>query len=257
MTHHKGYNADAILANTDLGYILNADTPIGHIIAGRHRRTDSGFAGRCAAAPPCPKNRGRHAPTMSDTPDLQITADALASSAPRIIRLASRLDQLPISPHRVGLVIRRTHNRNARQASSNHTKLDLITGRIAETLINTQIVTAARHARWATQRLRHGYDDRDIWDLGARLAHHTANLLDRLADTAWGWPGEHNGYPDETDWQEALTSNARKLRAWSEHGNLFDGPDSLEDRLERRPQEQRDAQDAFRWVADNLPNLWD
>lgn len=99
------------------------------------------------------------------------------------------------------------------------------------------------------QRIARGWDDTATWSLDTHLAGTLADQLDHLAATTHGWP-QSEEFPAFTDWQEALTATASKLRRYSCFG--FDVVDP-----ETEAAIIADAQDALRWVADHLASLWD
>lgn len=107
-------------------------------------------------------------------------------------------------------------------------------------------VRALASVRYATQRLRRGYDDRVVWGLDRHLCHILSQQLTQLADEAHGWPGSSSPYPTFEDWTAALRQAANGLGGYA-------GRDGAEDEQQRVVA----AQQALRWVADNLPDLWD
>lgn len=133
-----------------------------------------------------------------------------------------------------------------------------------------------RRARYAlrdiAQRARRGWSDSDVYSLGDHLTAQLADQLTALAATAHGWPAGDR-YPAPEDWTAALRSAAAGLRGWADreqapevdaHLATLSGPATEETRDAARDAEDADArvrlagaQDALRWVADNLPHLWD
>ena len=125
-------------------------------------------------------------------------------------------------------------------------------------------------AKAVYQRATRGWADDDCWDLGVTLCAALAGQLNHLADSAWTWPGPPD-YPEPNDWTVALRTAAAGLNGWATH---WDGPGenatlaavelTVEERRAAAEAEAREdevllagAQDALRWVADNLRDLWD
>lgn len=131
-----------------------------------------------------------------------------------------------------------------------------------------------RHLRWnatqAWQRARRGWAVEDTYNLGGTLAARLAEQLEYLAKYAHGYPTSVDTFDD---WQAALVEQAGKLRAWVDaedspaakayHATLRLG--FTEEQREAAREEYRadsdarlaGAQDALRWVADHLAELWD
>jgi hypothetical protein len=103
----------------------------------------------------------------------------------------------------------------------------------------------ANQCRWGIQRLIRGWDDRATWSLDVHLARTLGNQLLHLADSTHGWP-HSDTYPEPQDWEEALRLHGHALVRYA------DGCFAAEDDTELI-----EAQKALRWVAENLPNLWD
>jgi hypothetical protein len=122
----------------------------------------------------------------------------------------------------------------------------------------------------AYQRATRGWADSDRWDLGINLCATLAGQLNHLADAAWGWPGPPD-YPGPEDWTAALRTAATGLNGWATHGRhpaTETAPSAVQmtgeaDRAAAEvelPDDEvllADAQNALRWVADNLRDLWD
>lgn len=102
-------------------------------------------------------------------------------------------------------------------------------------------ITASYH------RVRHGWAPRDTWNLDKHLCKVLGEMLAHLADNLHGWP-ESAGFETPEDWEKALREQSAKLLAWDwdADDDGTQGVKSLEG-----------AQDALRWVADHLPDLWD
>jgi hypothetical protein len=130
---------------------------------------------------------------------------------------------------------------------------------------------AARAARYASQRLSRGWDDRAIWSLDHHICSTLAQQLRALADSPFGWPGEPWESPQH--WESDLRKNATLLEQYATIHTL-----SAHDRFSaitdpRATPEQTtaaiealhdaesriiaEAQTALIWVADVLPHLWD
>ena len=92
----------------------------------------------------------------------------------------------------------------------------------------------------AIARARRGWAPRDTWSLDGYLCRILGAMLDHLAEHTHGWP-QGPDFVEFTDWQDALRSRADALLAYE-----ADDEDTI-----------APAQDALRWVADNLPALWD
>lgn len=96
--------------------------------------------------------------------------------------------------------------------------------------------------RFAWQRVHRGWDDRSLWSLDTWLARTVGAQLQEMARIAHGWPGG----PDWTfeTWTAALRVHGGVL---ADYGHNCDADN---DAIEA-------AQDSMRWVADQLPALWD
>lgn len=92
----------------------------------------------------------------------------------------------------------------------------------------------------AIARARHGWAPRDTWSLDGHLCRTLGAMLNHLAEHTHGWP-QGPDFPEFTDWQSALRTQAAALRTYE----ADDEPTIVP------------AQDALRWVAENLPALWD
>lgn len=99
-----------------------------------------------------------------------------------------------------------------------------------------------RQVRWGYQRVTRGWDDSAIWSLDTHLGEVLGAQLIALAECAHGYP---DGYPFE-QWTADLRRHGAALLAYGE--DKFD----TEELALYRP-----AQEAFRWVAENLGSLWD
>jgi hypothetical protein len=125
----------------------------------------------------------------------------------------------------------------------------------------------AGRAEAAYQRATRGWADCDHWDLGVNLCAPLAGQLSHLADSAWGWPGPPD-YCEYKEWTAALRTAATGLNGWASHEHSPDADAALaggemtggEYSAAANAEEEvrlAGAQDALRWVADNLRDLWD
>lgn len=138
-------------------------------------------------------------------------------------------------------------------------------------------LTASRALSEAThlhQRVTRGWSDADAWNAAWHLTTVTAAMLDQLADTAHGWPG-NDEFPTFDTWVTALRANAANLRRFTNDPDeratqarwwaLATDPDADPDQVEEAFTAHLDAEgaakaaaaDAMRWVADHLNHLWD
>jgi hypothetical protein len=108
----------------------------------------------------------------------------------------------------------------------------------------SSVVGRAKHRR---QRRRMGWDARALWALDTHLAGTLSQQLAHFADTAHGWPSGPE-FPEFTDWQDALYTQAAALAAYARRDELSE---------EDEASAVRAGQGAMRWVADHLPSLWD
>jgi hypothetical protein len=141
---------------------------------------------------------------------------------------------------------------------------------LASFMADRPVRRLAGRARGAYQRANRGWADSDHWDLGTTLCATLAAQLDHLADSAWGWPGPPD-YPEPDDWTAALRTAAAGLKGWTTRGHDPAAKTTLsavqmtgeDDRVAAKvevPDDEvllADAQNALRWVADNLRDLWD
>jgi hypothetical protein len=99
------------------------------------------------------------------------------------------------------------------------------------------------------QRATRGWADADTWSLHVYLCSALGGALEHLAGNTHGWPGTPD-YSAFEDWTAALHTAAAGLtgRAVRDHDPADQAADAAA---------LAGAQDALRWVADNLPDLWD
>lgn len=101
-------------------------------------------------------------------------------------------------------------------------------------------------ARYAVQRVRRGWDERAYWDSGGWLARNFGDVLIYTSSRL-------HGYPDHTpfeEWRAQHLEAGLALKAWADTDPL-DVSDAEYLRL------RADAQDALRWAADHLDEIWD
>jgi hypothetical protein len=128
----------------------------------------------------------------------------------------------------------------------------------------------ATHARSTRQRATRGWSDHDTWDLNAYLCLILAGALNHMADCGYGLPGTPD-YPGYHDWTEAMRTAAAALNRWATHEDDPGAKVALR-AVELTGTQYRaaadaefgeylvrlaGAQDALRWVADNLGALGD
>lgn len=102
-------------------------------------------------------------------------------------------------------------------------------------------VEAPQQIRWGYQRVVRGWDDRATWSLDTHLGRTLGAQLTALAD-GHGCP---DGY-GQVRWEADLKRHGQALLGYGE--DKFDIDDTPL---------YGSAQDALRWVADNLGSLWD
>lgn len=113
--------------------------------------------------------------------------------------------------------------------------------------------------RWAYQRVTRGWDDLAMWSVKDSLSKTLGEQLVEMANISHGYPpfypdqpglgGPQTFLPDRGDevherWMSDLREHGEALLAYSR-----DEDDDLAT--------YGAAQDALRWVADNLGDLWD
>lgn len=109
-----------------------------------------------------------------------------------------------------------------------------------------RIGDARRAVRYAYQRVKRGYDDRSVWNLNYYLPKFLGEQLVTMAEIAHGYPGEH--YPFDR-WTADLRRHGSALITFHEEGDdaYGDNWDTI----------YVPAQEALRWVSENLATLWD
>lgn len=120
-------------------------------------------------------------------------------------------------------------------------------------------MNAPGNAKYAYQRLTRGWDDRSVWDVRDHLARTLGAQLVRMADIAHGYPigaADVRFIPDEPADDEMFADWVAQLRT---HGEaLLAYRAGYEDvSWEAREAFAQPAQEALRWVAEHLDDLWD
>lgn len=121
-------------------------------------------------------------------------------------------------------------------------------------LNNHPIKTLTNTIKHAHQRLTRSWDDTATWSLDYHLTLTLGNQLKHLAETTHGWP-QSQKYPQFEDWQKALHQNGDYLLTYANKDNIIYTEEKYDTQLEE--QIIKNAQKAIRWVATNLPALWD
>lgn len=127
--------------------------------------------------------------------------------------------------------------------------------------------------RFAYQRVTRKWDDITIWGWNYTMSRMIGEQLIHLADIAHGWPA----YPDPNDvneslpyyddapdfdaWVARLRENGEKLQRYGKHddADFYDtnDPDWVKKATAAEDHALKEAQEAFRWIADHLPSIWD
>lgn len=105
-----------------------------------------------------------------------------------------------------------------------------------------------RRVTFARQRVTRGWDDSAVWSLDVWLCRTLGAQLTHMAGIAHGWPAGGEWTFDM--WVNTLRENGDALTAYGETNELDVSAVEADALLAA-------AQDALRWVADNLPALWD
>lgn len=106
----------------------------------------------------------------------------------------------------------------------------------------------------AFQRLNRSWDDTATWSLDYHLTSTLGKQLKHLAETTHGWP-QSDTYPEFEDWQKALHKHGDMLLTYANKDDIV----FTEAGYDSKQEEQiiKNAQKSLRWVASNLPSLWD
>lgn len=121
-------------------------------------------------------------------------------------------------------------------------------------LNNHPIKTLTNKIKHAHQRLTRSWDDTATWSLDHHLTLTLGNQLKHLAETTHGWP-QSETYPQFEDWQKALHKNGNYLITYANKDDIIFTETSYNQQAEEKI--IKNAQKALRWVATNLPALWD
>lgn len=128
--------------------------------------------------------------------------------------------------------------------------------------IKSRVLRPFRAIKWATQRLRRGWSDDDLIDFDGFLTGQLADQLSRFADRLNSHPSQRYGTFEE--YEADMRKQVKALRRYSNMGNELTAVTKPLNSAERIAEYSRlsieitkDGQDALRWVADNLPSLWD
>lgn len=124
-----------------------------------------------------------------------------------------------------------------------------------------RIGDARRAVRYAYQRVARGYDDRSLWNLNHYLPKFLGEQLVEMAEIAHGFPGDYgpvHSIPDDPADDPRFVQWTTDLRR---HGEALLEFHKQDDDLTGNPDEWEavyaPAQEALRWVAENLATLWD
>lgn len=122
-------------------------------------------------------------------------------------------------------------------------------------LHNRPLHYVANNVKYAFQRLTRSWDDTSTWSLDYHLCLTLGNQLKHLAENSHGWP-QSEKFPEFEDWKQALIENGDLLLEYAnKDAVLFAEGNSYS--LEQEAEFTAKAQQALRWVADNLNGLWD
>lgn len=105
-----------------------------------------------------------------------------------------------------------------------------------------------RGIKFAWQRVVRGWDDRSTWCLHAHLGKTLGGQLVHMADTTHSYPGRPP-YDTFEKWEVDLRKHGTALLTYEEHDFDTEGEEWTAMFVP--------AQEALRWVADNLADLWD
>lgn len=131
--------------------------------------------------------------------------------------------------------------------------------------------------KYAAQRVRRGYCDTDLWDIGYHITGLLAQALEDFSENLCGYPVEFEKYDSEDGtegaevWKEEILECSRNLFKSLEDLEQFnyrvpkfpDGDDSTEwEEYMKRTQEiavdrNKCADEAFEWLSRYICDLWD
>lgn len=134
--------------------------------------------------------------------------------------------------------------------------------------LTRRVTDAKNKIVWASQRVTRGWDDRAVYfSLDDHLCKQLGEQLVKMAEISHGFPPNY-GNPDagryEMPCEHDVAASEATFAQWTgdlrAHGNALQ--DYARNHHERHTPEEWDAvyvpaQDALRWVADNLASLWD
>lgn len=106
-----------------------------------------------------------------------------------------------------------------------------------------------RYVRYCFQRVRRGWDDHDTWNLDETICKRVGEMLIHLSEISHGWDDHHYA-----SYEEEMADIRSKGQALVDYARGRWDPDHFGDGGKKR---YAAAQDALRWVADNLDTLWD
>ena len=103
--------------------------------------------------------------------------------------------------------------------------------------IRERAAEGRRQVKWRRQRAWRGWADMDWWSLDVHMCWHVGALLLAMAEGGFTCPADR----EPGEWKNELRSKGADLLAYDREDH---------ERIAA-------AQDAWRWVADNLTSLWD
>lgn len=122
-------------------------------------------------------------------------------------------------------------------------------------LYNRPLNSLSGEIKAAYQRLTRSWDYTATWSLDNHLTSTLGAQLKHLAETTHGWP-QSEKFPTFEDWQKALNKNGDLLLAYAKKDEVLFATNHSYSK-DKEEQYVKGAQRALRWVADNLPALWD
>lgn len=101
------------------------------------------------------------------------------------------------------------------------------------------------------QRIRNGFCDHDVWDMGYHLSCILPKMLRQLAEEGVSYKQDYAEFNSPEDWRQYLLDTARSFDVLR---NRFDGKYDDEPTPE---QQQKEVDDAFAKLAHVFYDLWD
>ncbi len=101
------------------------------------------------------------------------------------------------------------------------------------------------------QRIRHGFCDYDVYDMGYHLSCVLPKMLRQLATEGISYKQDYEEFNSPEDWRQYLLDTARSFDVLR---NRFDGKYDDEPTPE---QQQKEVDDAFAKLAHVFYDLWD